>query len=356
MGELMKKIILVGSNSIHCKRYIAGMLSTHKYQVMIITNQHMSEFIDTPQVIVDFSLRNLTAYKTIRQSLQKFIPDIVHIQQANSYAWHTFRALKKLIFKPKTILTTWGSDVLLLPKQNKLMHKMVVSNLCSADVITSDSLFMSAEVAKLIAPINKPIKTINFGIQYLPSKQDVNQKEKIILSNRLHKSLYRIDAIIHAFAKLCATDRIDGEYKLVVAANGSESDVLHKLVHKLDIASRVQFTGMLSYDELISYYQKANVFVSVPESDGTASSLLESMAYGCVPVLSNLPANLEWVLNEVNGVIAEDMTSLDERILMAIQMTQNSQHYHKIYEFNYSLIQDKAIFANNLQKFINLYN
>src|SRR5436190_4621945 len=33
------------------------------------------------------------------------------------------------------------------------------------------------------------------------------------------------------------------------------------------------------------------LFVSVPSSDGTSSSLLEALAAGCLPVLSDIPAN-----------------------------------------------------------------
>ena len=30
------------------------------------------------------------------------------------------------------------------------------------------------------------------------------------------------------------------------------------------------------------------------------------MAYGCIPILSDLPANKEWVKNNENGIIVED--------------------------------------------------
>lgn len=349
----MKKILIIGSSSIHCKRYIIGVIDSGEFIVEVVTNKLIEE-VNLPQSIVDFSLKSISASSKIKSIIAKFKPDVIHIHQANSYAWHTFRALKGLIKKPRTILTAWGSDVLLLPQQNFMMKKMVYSNLLNADIITSDSLYMSSVIEKLISPHQKLIKTLNFGIQELPEQQSLNQKEKIILSNRLHKPLYRIDKIIQAFASIC-TDEKFNDYRLVVAAGGEDSEYLQKLTKDLSIETRVAFTGMINYNELVDYYRKASVFISFPESDGTASSLLESMAYGAIPVLSNLPANLEWVIDECNGFIASDVISLADTIKDAIVLSQDMDKYQQIYDFNYSLIEKKAVFANNIKKFTLLY-
>jgi len=45
-------------------------------------------------------------------------------------------------------------------------------------------------------------------------------------------------------------------------------------------------------------YRAADVVVSVPTSDGTPSSVLEALACGAVPVVSDLPALREWVEHE----------------------------------------------------------
>lgn len=351
----MKKILLVGSNSIHCKRYFSGVIASNTYNVAIITNQLMDEFVGLAQWALNFGLHNLKAATQIRHIITELNPDIIHIHQANSYAWHTLRAVAKLKVRPQIILTTWGSDVLILPNESKLMHKMVRYNLRNADIITSDSLFMSSKISQLISPSTKKIHTINFGIQLLPNKQNLANKQNLILSNRLHKPLYRVDMIIRAFASLCSNNLIDSDYKLVVAAGGDESNKIIQLAKELNIFQRIVFTGMLPYSELVEYYKLAKIFVSVPVSDGAASSLLESMAYGCIPVLSNLPANLEWVLDEINGFIAPDIDNLAQQILSAIQLSCGD-NYSTLYDFNYELITRKAVFKTNINKFLKLYN
>lgn len=351
----MKKIVIVGSNSIHCQRYIAGIVATGEFEVCLISNQKIAEFANLDILKVSFSLRNLKAVKQIRTYLKKTRPDVVHIHQANSYAWHTLRAIAKLVQRPKVILTAWGSDVLVLPKQSKLMRRMVEYNLRNADIVTSDSLFMSATIAELLGKVSRPIHTINFGIQNVPPVPILASKQQVILSNRLHKGLYRIDKIIQAFATLIKHDLIVAEYRLLIAGSGEESINLQQLVQELGVTSQVVFTGMLDYTELVKLYQQANIFVSVPESDGTSSSLLEALAYGCIPVLSNLPANLEWVLDQVNGFITPEVGQLELQLLAAITRAQNFAEYQKLATFNYQMILDKASFAINLRKFIELY-
>ena len=351
----MMKLVIIGSNSIHCKRYIAGVAQSKRFNISLISNHKMAEFPQLSQVTVNFAIHNLRAVNIIYDELTKIEPDIIHIHQANSYAWHSIRAIKRLKKRPKVILTAWGSDVLLLPRKNRLLAKMVQYNLANVDVITSDSLFMSARIAELLEGESKPIHTINFGIQYLPEMQQLAKKEKIILSNRLHRSLYRVDKIIKAFANLVSAKLIDKEYRLIIAGDGEENHNLRKLSQELGLNDRVEFMGLLDYDSLVNYYQKAQVFVSVPSSDGTASSLLESMAYGCIPVLSNLPANLEWVLDQINGFIVPSIDDLEEQILQAILLSSNIEDYQKLYQFNYDLIQKKATFINNIQNFIDLY-
>ena len=351
----MKKIVIVGSNSIHCQRYIAGVVATGEFEVSLISNQKMLEFANLNCLEVNFALRNFSAIKQIRAYLKSIQPEVVHIHQANSYAWHTLRAIGKLTLRPKVILTTWGSDVLILPKQSKLMRRMVEYNLRHADLITSDSLFMSAQIAALLGKVSRPIHTLNFGMQNLPRLVDIKSKHKIILSNRLHKPLYRVDKIIQAFAALVKNNLIDDEYRLFIAGSGEESAKLQQLAQDLSVSSRVNFTGMLSYRELVELYQQSQLFISVPESDGTSSSLLEALAYGCIPVLSNLPANLEWVLDQVNGFIAPEVGQLQQQILTAINLSQNSTEYQELAKFNHHMILEKASFSRNMRKFIELY-
>jgi len=348
-----KTIALVGSTSIHTIRYLMA-IAPYFEQIIFITNGPWASTESCPDNVitytVNFKLLNIGCRKKIANILLKHQIKLVHIQQANSYAYHTLKAIKQYKIKCKTILTTWGSDILVLPKKNIMFKRLVRFNLNHAHIITSDSLYMSEQIRKL-APLAKTIHTINFGIHNYPDSVDMSHKQNIILSNRLHKPLYNIDKIIAAFARFIRDNQQFADYKLVVAASGTESDTLLNLVSDLGIVKSVSFVGMLSYSELIDYYKIARIFISIPSSDATSLSVLEAIGYGCYPILSNIPANLEWVLDGINGRICQNNNALEDYILNVLKTAD----FEKTAKFNHDLIGQKAVFENNLLKFLNLY-
>lgn len=342
---------MVGSNSVHTLRYLFG-ISTYINKIIFITNN--TDGLTFPKnvvtFVINFSLHNLRARFQIAKIISDYEGSIIHIHQVNSYAYHTLKAIKGKNFK--TILTAWGSDILLLPKQRYIFANMIKFNLANSDIVTSGSLYMSSKILEL-SPNVKELHTINFGIQNIPyHTPNLGIKENIIFSNRLHKPLYNIDKIITAYAKLVNQYP---DYKLVIAGDGSENLLLQEFAKRLRLNdTQVIFTGMLDHEELVKWYKKAKYFVSIPISDSTSMSLLEAMAYGCYPIVSNLPANLECVIDDINGVINQNPNNLSNDIVRAINLPAENLAFSST--FNYNLVKQKAVFKDNIQKFISLYN
>ncbi len=352
-----KQIVIIGSNSIHTLRYFYAVCKRVNKSVIFITNDANGIDIINNAIIysVIFTLKNLRASRQIATILNKYHADIVHIHQANSYAYHSIRAIRTMNIQPKIILTTWGSDILILPHKNAILKRMVKYNLSHADIITSDSLYMSSQIRNLLT-VDKDLRTINFGMQNFPDAIDLANKQDIILSNRLHKPLYRIDKIILAYAKFIAENPKYAHYKLVVAASGELTASLQEFAKQLGLSSsQIVFTGTLTYKELQEWYKIAKIFVSIPESDATSLSVLEAMGNGCYPVLSNLPANLEWVIDQINGKICQSVNNLAYDLQYAVNAIENHASYNELAEFNYKLIAKKAVFETNLDKFLRLY-
>lgn len=353
-----EKLALIGSNSVHTIRYLEA-ITPHFQQVIFITNEPWQplknagndEATNILTYTLNFKLLNLACRRQIRDILYQHKIQLVHIQQANSYAWHTLKAIKQYKLCCRVILTTWGSDILVLPAQSAMFRRLVQFNLSNVDIITSDSLYMSEQIKKL-TPQAKSIHTINFGMQNFPAQLDLSVKQNIILSNRLHKPLYNIDKIIQGFAAFIKSNLNFANYKLIIAASGIETNNLTKLTKQLGIENSVTFIGMLSYTALIHYYKIAKIFISIPSSDATSLSVLEAMAYGCYPILSNIPANLEWVLDGINGRICQNNSQIEYDIAAALNDTLT---LNKAAEFNYELIKQKAVFENNIVRFLELY-
>ena len=119
---------------------------------------------------------------------------------------------------------------------------------------------------------------------------------------------YNIDLVIKIFASLYRDGYVE---KLYIAHDGSERKNLQKLVKDLGLSSAVEFLGFMSLQNQKEYYKKCGLYISVPTSDSTSVSLLEAMAYGCVPIVSNIPANSEWVTDMKNGLIINNLNDIN---------------------------------------------
>jgi glycosyltransferase involved in cell wall biosynthesis len=318
--------------------------------VTVITDAEPSPAATLPVgvklVVLPLSLRHPLAYyqsiQTIRQLIHAYQPDIIHCHMANTAALAVNLANRG--FKIPTVLTTWGSDILVAPQQNLLLRKMVDYNLSKAQILTSDSRYMSDVMQDLILKKPLDIRIVNFGIGVTPDPSIT--KENLIYSNRLHEPLYRVDAILRAFKHF--TEAIPEVWTLVVAGTGSQTQSLKELANSLKLEACVQFVGWLSPTENEAYYNRAKIYVSLPESDATSISLLEGMACGCIPVVSNLPANREWVEEGTNGVIVKDVTLSFLQDALALNSAQ-------VQKFNQDLIERKGSVQANQAIFLKIY-
>lgn len=336
----MKKLLIVGSNTIHTYNYIA-LIHDFFDEILLITNEKR-ENTDYPTVELDFSLsvKNiLSTPKEIKKQIAAFQPSIIHIHQANSYAFYTLLANKK--FHIPTILTIWGSDVLVNPNKSIFLKKMTAYNLSKATYLTADAQFIEQTIRQL-ATSKHPLLVANFGIGIDPKPVE---KENLIYSNRLHKKLYRIDKIINAFASFSEKHP---DWKLVIAATGDETETLKNQAANLQLTEKVVFVGWVDKVENEKWYSKSKIWASVPESDATAISLLEAMACGCVPVVSDLPANKEWIENGVNGIVVKNL----DGDFLSEALTIDLEHAATI---NRKRIDTDGTKEANREKFIHLY-
>ncbi len=340
----MKKLLLVGSSSIHTFNYLN--LIRDLFEEVEVISDGIKEGISEPIHQVNFSLRNpVNVAKTIqhiKKTINRFKPDIIHVHQANSCAWLTLIASKDSGIP--VIVTAWGSDILLNPDRNFLFRSLVKVILKKANAFTSDSSFMADKMRALLPEKKLDITIANFGIEEGISP---GIKEDIVYSNRLHKPLYRIDKIIKAFDKFIEHDRYK-HWKLIVAATGEETDYLKALTSKLGLTEKVEFVGWLDKIQNREYYSTAKIYVSIPESDATAISLLEAMAAGCTPVLSDLPANREWVKHDENGIIVSDLEG--DFIFPAMSLDAS-----KVISENTRIISEKGTRMANKEKFKTAY-
>lgn len=239
----------------------------------------------------------LRALPTVVRWLKGAQPDWLAPHYLSSHGTLAWLALRCGV-KARMVGSAWGSDILVTPQRSALMRWVTGRVLRACALSTSDSAHMTVRMQALGAG---EVMTFPFGLEQMPPAPMPGQKdEALFFANRGLEPIYAPERVLAVFAHLAAQWP---EARLVVANSGSLAAALQAQATQAGLAERVQFVGRLSAAEQARYYAQARWYLSLPQSDSVSVSVLEAMAYGAIPILSDLPANRELVQDGVNGLI-----------------------------------------------------
>ena len=84
---------------------------------------------------------------------------------------------------------------------------------------------------------------------------------------------------------------------------GEAAGELGDLARRLGIGDRLRFEGKVDYARLPELLGSSKIYVSSVWTDGVSASLLEAMARGCLPIVTDNRANRYWVTDGDNGLL-----------------------------------------------------
>jgi glycosyltransferase involved in cell wall biosynthesis len=136
----------------------------------------------------------------------------------------------------------------------------------------------------------------------------------VLLCNRSWEPRYGVNVLAGAFVEAARRDR---SLSLVLLGSGSLAQSIRAILAEGGEIDRVQFGGYVAQADLPRWYHLADLFVSPSHVDGSSVSLMEALACGLPVLVSDIPANREWVRDGVNGWLYPDgeVGELAERIL-----------------------------------------
>ena len=172
-----------------------------------------------------------------------------------------------------------------------------------------------------------------------------------IISTRGLNPDYNLEQILDAVALLKKSVK---NVKYLVAGDGPHKKALEERAIRLGIGEHVEFAGKIVRDELPSRLRGSHVYVSTVISDGVSSSLLEAMACGTFPVVTDNVANRLWIESGRNGFLVKygDSEELARRILDA---ARDEGLRRKAAEINRRLVREKASIERNMKVFGTLW-
>ena len=193
-------------------------------------------------------------------------------------------------------------------------------------------------------------KGINL-LQFEFCSESGNTKIEAIVTRSLQPE-YKHCIILKAFSIL-KSQQIP--FHLTIVGDGFLKENLINLTKKLNLEKEVTFTGKINNTELPKLLQKANIYISMPTTEGVSASLFEAMASGCFPIVTDLPGNSNWINHKINGVL---VPCCDEKILAdsIIWTYSNHEIMEKAMLENRHFVEENANYAINMKKISEKYH
>lgn len=341
---------LADGQSIHTRRW-CSFFTTQGFEVHLITFRPSEitdatvHFIDCGPISVEGNNRKiLTKIPTIRKLVRKINPDLVHAHYATSYG-----IAGAFCGKRPFVVTALGSDVLVSPLQSKAYRWLLNIVFRKATWITAMSDPMKERMIELGAAKEK-IDTVIFGIDpaiFCLKEDEKPSGELNIVSTRNFETVYNIEMLIEALAivKLELPN-----IKVHFAGAGSRETQVKELVKTLNLQDCCTFYGRMSPEGIASLLRQSHIFVSVSSSDGNNISLNEAMACGCMNVVSDIPANRQWIVDNENGYFVPELNagSIAKTVIKAAK--QYPEKIGPMRSTNNLIISEKANWVNNMLK------
>jgi glycosyltransferase involved in cell wall biosynthesis len=106
----------------------------------------------------------------------------------------------------------------------------------------------------------------------------------------------------------------------------------------------VQLTGKKEHHELEDWYNAADFYISGSHSEGSGYALVEAMACGCIPVVTQIPSFRQITSEGKYGFLFEpgNFTDLYKKLLDTDKMNQQ-QYAQSVYEYSKTALSYKSV-------------
>ena len=260
------------------------------------------------------------------------------------------------VLRKPLVVTIHGSDLRMAMESSGLIRKLFIFVSKRAAHVNCVSKAQEEENQQLGIPRGK-MSTFPMGVEetFLEAGRNreriSGKKPFTILSNRNLLPIYNVSLLIRAIPMVLKEEPAT---KFLIAGEGAEKESLEEEARNLRVSSSVQFLGRVPHQQMPHLLSRADLYVSTSLSDGTSVSLLEAMAVGSFPVITDILANREWVTDGENGflVSTENEDALARRIIDAMH---NQTLLERAREKNCEIVREKAFLRKTIQRMAEIY-
>ncbi len=254
----------------------------------------------------------LPAMLRARRVVRSLAPDIVHAHYATSAGLTAY-----VCGVHPYVVTAHGTD-LTQGVKSTVWRPLLKRILQKADWVNPVSDELRNMILSLGIPAEK-VETLTLGIDtkrfaFQPVSTRAPAAPIRLICTRNFEAIYDHQTIIDGLAIL-ANRGVD--FQATFVGGGSQRGPLEVRAKERGIGARTNFVGAVPNSQLPELLANNDIYISASRHDGTSLSLLEAMASGVYPVVSDINANRAWIRDGHNGRLHKvgDPQSFAESVL-----------------------------------------
>ncbi|OMP78871.1 glycosyltransferase [[Flexibacter] sp. ATCC 35208] len=252
----------------------------------------------------------IAAFKA-KKIIKKLRPDIIHAHYVTSGGLAAY-----IIHHPGTVVTAHGSDINTSVKSCvwRVLLKRILGRASAVNVVSGE---LYDKVLQL-GISDKKVYNINVGINYdLFREHHAAHTVPYVLRmvcNRRFEPVYDHMTILKALVVL---QQNQVPFEMSFIGGGPFQQAALDFVNTHNLNSQVTFYGQVENTAQLSVFEKCSVYLSSSRSDGTSLSLLEAMAAGLFPVVTDIVANKAILAHERSALLfpVGDAEKLAEQLI-----------------------------------------
>ncbi|MFN3742130.1 MAG: glycosyltransferase family 4 protein [Anaerolineales bacterium] len=290
--------------------------------------------------------RKVSAFRHLWQRIK---PDLVHAGPIQTCAF-----IAAMAGVSPLLTMSWGFDLMEDAERNAWWRWTTRYTLRRSTFFVSDAEVTRRKAIAYGMPAERT-QVFPWGVDLQhfapPSRARFPTDHYHLLCNRSWEARYGVDVLVRAFIRL-ARERDD--VSLFLLGNGSQAPLIHHLLQEGGVWERVYMPGRISNADLPPWYHRAHLFISPSHVDGSSVSLMEALACGLPVVVSDIPANREWVEEGVNGWLFPDG---EDKALSEVLLRVLAEPFRlpQIGQAGRQVAEARADWRKNFQKLIQAY-
>jgi glycosyltransferase involved in cell wall biosynthesis len=222
---------------------------------------------------------------------------------------------ERAINTQRTILKINDFNKIKLNGKNRLERVLIKWSLNQFSAVTCPS----EELCSFVKNWGVTTRTIFIpnGVK-IPETIQISKRYDVLTVSRL-VPWKNIDKILLAIAGT--------NFSLAIVGDGPEDKRLRSLASDLKI--NVTFLGRLNEDETHEAMVNSKIFILLSNYEGLSFSLIQAMANGLTPIVSNVTGNTAVVKNGINGIV-EEIENIPKITNAINKLLTDSDYYKRI--------------------------